>query len=117
MTSIAFGPRVPTIVISPFARASKVDHTVYDFSSMLRFAEDAFDLKYLPEYDPQIPSIAGMFNFKQKPLAPLILKQRHCPTYSPNFAGHVKLISKKLAGDQYQLDLRLAAREIATHVL
>ncbi len=41
INNIAFGPRVPTIVISPFARLHTVDHNVYDFGSMLKFAEDA----------------------------------------------------------------------------
>jgi phospholipase C len=83
VNNIGFGPRVPTIVISPYARPGYVDHTTYDFSSMVRFTEDAFGLAHLKSYDPKIPSIAGMFNFNQSPLAPVMLNQRNCPPVNP----------------------------------
>ena len=35
-----YGPRLPLLVISPYARANFVDHTVTDQSSVLRFIED-----------------------------------------------------------------------------
>ena len=34
------GPRMPLIVISPFAKENFVDHTVTDQSSIVRFIED-----------------------------------------------------------------------------
>jgi phospholipase C len=36
----SFGPRMPMIVISPFAKENFVDHTVTDQSSIVRFIED-----------------------------------------------------------------------------
>ena len=36
----SFGPRMPLIVISPFAKENFVDHTVTDQSSIVRFIED-----------------------------------------------------------------------------
>jgi phospholipase C len=39
-----YGPRLPLIVISPFARRNFVDHSVTDQSSILRFVEDNFGL-------------------------------------------------------------------------
>lgn len=39
-----YGPRLPFLVISPFARRNYVDHTVTDQSSVLRFIEDNFSL-------------------------------------------------------------------------
>jgi phospholipase C len=39
-----YGPRMPFLVISPFARRNYVDHTVTDQTSVLRFIEDNFDL-------------------------------------------------------------------------
>ena len=39
-----YGPRLPLLVISPFARRNYVDHTVTDQSSILRFIEDNFGL-------------------------------------------------------------------------
>ncbi|WP_155492182.1 alkaline phosphatase family protein, partial [Pseudomonas syringae group genomosp. 3] len=44
-----FGPgtRVPALVISPFARKSKVDHTVYDTASILRLITRVHGLEKL----------------------------------------------------------------------
>jgi phospholipase C len=39
-----YGPRMPFLVISPFARRNYVDHTVTDQTSVLRFIEDNFEL-------------------------------------------------------------------------
>ena len=117
VNSIAFGPRVPTIVISPYSRAATVNNTTYDFSSMLRFTEDVFGLAHLPEYDPGIASIAGMFNFAQQPLLPLILTPRQCPAYNPGFSGLGQLISSTLSDGQYQLQVQLAGGETATTFL
>src|SRR3970282_1941998 len=38
------GPRVPTIILSPYARPGYIDHTTYEFSSVLRFIETIFDV-------------------------------------------------------------------------
>ena len=35
-----FGPRLPLLVISPYAKQNFVDHTVTDQTSILRFIED-----------------------------------------------------------------------------
>jgi acid phosphatase len=45
-----WGPsmRVPTIIISPYARKHYVDHTQYDTTSILRFITRRFDLPVLP---------------------------------------------------------------------
>jgi len=39
-----FGPRLPLLVISPFAKTNFVDHQVTDQSSILRYVEDNWDL-------------------------------------------------------------------------
>ena len=44
MGRCGYGPRMPFLVISPFARQNYVDHTVTDQTSVLRFIEDNFDL-------------------------------------------------------------------------
>jgi acid phosphatase len=41
------GTRVPTIVVSPFARKGTVDHTVYDTASILRLITRVFQLETL----------------------------------------------------------------------
>ncbi|HKT20628.1 MAG TPA: acid phosphatase [Stellaceae bacterium] len=42
------GSRVPTIIVSPFAKRHYVDHTPYDMTSILRFITERFDLPVLP---------------------------------------------------------------------
>ena len=39
-----YGPRLPLLVISPYARANFVDHSLTDQSSILRFIEDNWNL-------------------------------------------------------------------------
>lgn len=109
MTSnISLGPRVPTIVISPYARAHYVSHTVYDFASMLKFAEDRFNLGHLNATDRDARSLAGMFNFQQKPLPPTIMRPMQCPSLPSSLHVKATLATVALVGGQYKMVLRLA---------
>ncbi len=73
------GPRVPAIIISPFARPGYIDHTTYNFDSVLRYIEDQFHLGRLSSLDASAPSIGQAIQPHQKPLPPLILQPRSCP--------------------------------------
>ena len=42
------GSRVPTIIVSPFAKKGYVDHTVYDTTSIIKFITLRFGLEPLP---------------------------------------------------------------------
>ncbi len=53
------GARVPTIIISPFARKHYVDHTVYDTTSILKFIETRFDLQPLGARDKAANDMTG----------------------------------------------------------
>jgi len=44
MGRCGYGPRMPLVVVSPFAKRNFVDHAVTDQSSILRFIEDNFNL-------------------------------------------------------------------------
>lgn len=83
---VAYGPRVPTIVISPYARSGYVDHQVYDFASILRYIEDKYHLPQLSRFDQLAHSIAGDLDASQLPLPPLLLHTRSCPP-GANFAA------------------------------
>lgn len=76
---IAYGPRVPSMVISPYARRDFIDHHVYDFASILRYIEDKYQLPSLSEYDRRAQSIVGSLDFSEAPISPLILHTRTCP--------------------------------------
>jgi len=72
------GLRVPAIIISPYARRGYVDHTIYTYSSMLRFAETVFGMRPLSKLDGSANNMLSAFNFKQRPSAPLVLQQHAC---------------------------------------
>jgi phospholipase C len=48
-----FGPgeRIPTLIISPFAKKGFIDHTTYDTTSILKLIETKYDLKPLGTRD------------------------------------------------------------------
>ena len=60
-----YGPRQPLLVISPFAKANFVDHTVTDQSSVLRFIEDNWGTGRIGggSFDQIAGSLANMFDF------------------------------------------------------
>jgi phospholipase C len=74
------GPRVPAIVISPWARPGYIDHATYDFSSVLKTIEAIFNLPSLAHRDAQAVPMFKAFDFRQRPLKPLFLHKRHCPS-------------------------------------
>ena len=60
-----FGVRTPLLVISPWAKANYVDHTLTNQASILRFIEDNFNLGRIGggSYDAISNSLTPMFNF------------------------------------------------------
>ncbi len=58
-----YGIRVPTIVVSPYAKKHFVSHTVYDHTSILRFIETRFGLPNLTQRDKAANPMLGMFDF------------------------------------------------------
>ncbi len=63
------GLRVPAMLISPYAWAGKVDSTVLDHNSILKFIEYNWDLAPLTERDANANNILGAFNFEAGPRA------------------------------------------------
>jgi phospholipase C len=61
------GIRVGALIISPYAQHHKVLHTQYQFSSILHFVEDVFQLQSLGHRDATATSLTGAFDFTQKP--------------------------------------------------
>jgi phospholipase C len=75
---IQYGPRVPALIISPYARPGLVDHTFYTLSSPLKFVQHTLRLPPLSGMDPKPGSLGRAFNFTQAPLPPMILEERSC---------------------------------------
>jgi hypothetical protein len=65
---------VPAIIISPYVQPRFIDHTLYDFTSVLRFIEDRFNLKALTDRDKNANSLGQSLNLAQQPLAPFLIK-------------------------------------------
>lgn len=57
------GSRVPTVIVSPFAKKGFVDHTVYDTTSILAFISKRFGLELLPGIRTQFGDLRNAFDF------------------------------------------------------
>jgi len=58
-----YGPRLPLVVVSPWAKANYVDHTRTDQSSIIRFIEDNWDLgRITGSFDSIAGSLNGMLD-------------------------------------------------------
>jgi phospholipase C len=64
----SYGPRLPFLVVSPYAKANFVDNTLTDQSSIIHFIEDNWGLGRIGNgsFDALSGSIENMFNFTQK---------------------------------------------------
>jgi phospholipase C len=86
---MGLGLRVPSIVISPYAKQGYVDHNTYSFDSWLKLIEDRFmggqrldpETMSRPDSRPVVREnskiygdILDAFDFDQEPLEPLILE-------------------------------------------
>jgi phospholipase C len=60
------GFRVPMIIVSPYVKAH-VEHTQYEFGSILKYIENNWDLGSLGTTDQRATSIGNVFNYNQKP--------------------------------------------------
>ena len=60
-----YGPRLPMLVISPWARVNFVDHQITDQSSILRFIEDNWALGRIGDqsFDERAGSLVTLFDF------------------------------------------------------
>ncbi|BCJ35207.1 phospholipase C [Actinocatenispora thailandica] len=74
-----YGPRLPLLVLSPYAKRNHVDHTRTDQTSVLRFIEDNWHTGRIGDhsFDSRAGSLAGMLDFRRRPdTRPLILDPR-----------------------------------------
>jgi phospholipase C len=61
------GARVPTLIISPFARVGFIDHRQYDTSSILAFIEHRWSLEPLADRDAAADDLTAAFDFEHGP--------------------------------------------------
>jgi len=88
---MGYGPRVPGLVVSPWAKQGYIDHQTLSFDAYLKFIEDDFlgGQRLDPKTDgrpdsrptvrenaPQLGNLVNDFDFTHPPLPPLVLSPR-----------------------------------------
>src|SRR5579862_8536372 len=70
-----YGPRLPFLVVSPYAKKNFVDHTLTDQSSVVKFIEENWDLPQIGNgsFDQIAGPIDNMFNWNKQNNDKLIL--------------------------------------------
>jgi phospholipase C len=70
-----YGPRLPMLVVSPYAKVNFVDHTTTDQSSAIRFIEDNWSLGRVGggSFDEIAGPLTNMFDFHHLHTAPLLI--------------------------------------------
>jgi phospholipase C len=62
-----YGGRVPGLLISPYARKGFIDSTQLDFTSILKFIEDNWNISSLTTRDANANNFLSAFDFNQAP--------------------------------------------------
>jgi len=73
-----YGPRLPLLVVSPWARTNHVDHTLTDQTSVLKFVEDNWGLGRIGDYsfDSRAGTLSNMLDFRARPnVRPVLLDE------------------------------------------
>ena len=68
-----YGFRVPTLLVSPYARRGHIDSTTLDFTSALKFIESNWNLKPLATRDARANNFLSAFDFSQPPRPPRLI--------------------------------------------
>jgi phospholipase C len=67
------GTRVPTLIVSPYAKRGVIASGEYDHASILKFIEWRFGLEPLTERDRRAAAFLEAFDFEQAPRPPIAL--------------------------------------------
>ncbi len=85
--AFGYGPRVPMIVISPYAKPSYIAHNTYDLTSVLKFIEVRWNLGHLTARDDRARGMFSAFDFNQTPNPPLVIPIPSNLTFPSNSGG------------------------------
>jgi phospholipase C len=64
---LGLGFRVPCVVVSPYAKKGYVDKTLYEHSSLVKFAETVFGIAPMNARDKAANDLTNAFDFNQTP--------------------------------------------------
>jgi phospholipase C len=65
------GPRVPLVIVSPYARPAYTDTSSASFASVLAYVEHTYGLPALGVNDAHAYDLSSAFNYSQAPLKPI----------------------------------------------
>jgi phospholipase C len=82
------GPRVPLIIVSPFARPGFTDTSAATFASILAYTEHTFGLSPLGLDDAVAYDFANAFDYGHVPLKPVRMVTRPLPASARWLASH-----------------------------
>ena len=71
--NFGYGFRVPALLVSTYARRGYIDNTQLDYTSILKFIEDNWNLAPLADRDAHANSFVSAFDFSQAPRAPFYM--------------------------------------------
>ena len=86
------GPRVPLIIVSPYAKAGYTDTRATTFAGILAYTENTFGLAPLNVNDTRAYPFTNAFNYAQTPLRPATMITRRLPPA----ARHIHLTPAQL---------------------
>jgi phospholipase C len=81
-----YGFRAPALMVSAYAKPGEVVHTELDFTSILRFIQDNWNLEPLAERDANANSLADGFDFTRGPRPPEFIPAERVPRVAPETA-------------------------------
>jgi len=84
-----YGFRVPALLVSAYAKKGYIDNTTLDFTSMLKFIEENWDLAPLAERDAKANSIINAFDFSAPPREPHFVAADRVQKPTPKSGGVV----------------------------
>ena len=73
------GPRVPLVIVSPYARPGYTDSTSAAFAGILAYTEHTFGLAPLGPNDAKAYGFQHAFDYAQAPLRPVPMVHRPVP--------------------------------------
>ena len=97
--SDGYGFRVPALLMSPYAKRGFVDHSVLDYTSMLKFIESNWGVEPLAERDAGSPGLMSAFDFGAPPRpAALVASDRNPEVTAQQTKGNAKPVIYSVYG-------------------
>ena len=88
-----YGPRVPGLLVSPYAKKGYIDSTQLDFASVLKFIETNWNVTSLETRDASANNFLSAFDFSQAPRQAGLLSMSYGAAPVPNKAPSILIFS------------------------